>query len=92
MISYLIKFFAVLFFLKLLPVPINLDILLVRGNDFMLDLVCSFFFVLLLKSAASCFPLIGLSFDHMDRLVSLFGQLDELACRIDELGFRWDTI
>ena len=79
MFSYLIEFFAVLLFFKLLPVPINLDVLLVRGYDFMLNLVCSLFFVLLLKSAACCLPLIGLSLDHMNRLVSLLGQLDELA-------------
>ena len=52
LVTYLSQFFAVFLFLKLLPVPINLDVFLMGLNDLILDLVSSFFFGLLLTSTA----------------------------------------
>ena len=84
--TYLVKFFAVFLFLELLPVPVDFDVFLVGADNFVLDLVGSLLFVLLLESAASCLSLIGLSLDLVDCLVSFLGQLDKLAWR--ERGLR----
>lgn len=45
----LVEFFAVFLFLKFLPVPVDLDVLLVGGDHFVLDLVCA---------VTSCFLLV----------------------------------
>jgi len=45
----LVEFFAVFLFLKFLPVPVDLDVLLVGGDHFILDLVCA---------VTSCFLLV----------------------------------
>lgn len=63
LVTYLSQFFAVFLFLKLLPVPINLDVFLMGLNDLILDLVSSFFFGLLLTSAAVLVQLFGVRLD-----------------------------
>lgn len=77
--TYLIKFLAIFFFFKFLPVPVNLDILFMRWDDFVLNFVGSLLLVLLLEGAASGLPLIGFCFDLIDRAVSRSDQLFECA-------------
>ena len=77
--TYLIKFFAVFFFFEFLPVPINLDVLLMRGDDFVLDLVGSLLLVLLLEGAARGLPLVSFCLNLTDRTVSRSDQLLERA-------------
>ena len=73
--TYLIKFFAVFFFFEFLPVPVNLDVLFMRWDDFVLNFVGSLLLVLLLKSAALCLPLVGFCLDLVDGAVSRSDQL-----------------
>ena len=77
--TYLIKFFAVFFFFEFLPVPVNLDVLLMRGDDFVLDLVGSLLLVLLLEGAARGLPLVSFCLNLTDRTVSRSDQLLERA-------------
>ena len=86
--TYLIKFFAVFFFFEFLPVPINLDVLLMRGDDLVLDLVGSLLLVLLLKGSACSFPLVGFCLNLADGAVGCSNQLFKctyIAVRIIEL-------
>ena len=50
--TYFSKFFAVFLLFELLPVPVDLDVLLMRLDDFVLDLVSSLLFVTLLGRAS----------------------------------------
>ena len=68
--TYLIKFLAVFFLFEFLPVPVNLYIFLMRGDNFILDLVASLLLVLFLKGTSSGFPLISFCLDLVDCGVS----------------------
>ena len=74
-LTYLIELLAVFLLFKFLPVPIDFDILLMGGDNFILDFVRSFLLGLILKSSAVSFSLIGLSFDRVDRALSLSEEL-----------------
>ena len=73
--TYLIEFLTVFLLFEFLPVPIDFDILLMRRDNFILDLVGSFFLAFILKSSAVSFSLIGFCFDRIDRTLSLSGKL-----------------
>jgi hypothetical protein len=77
--TYLREFLAVFFLFKLLPVPINFDILLVRSNDFILNFVGTLLALLLLIISAVIFFLIDLSLNFGNRPVSLSAHLLNLA-------------
>ena len=78
-LNILSQLLAILFLFKLLPVPVNLDVLLVRLDDLILDLVCSLLFSLLFTSATVFVQLLGVSFDLDDLLGSLSSELLESA-------------
>ena len=84
--TYLIKFLAVFLLLEFLPVPIDLDVLLMGGDDFVLDLVGSLLLVLLLEGAASSLPLVGFRLDLVDCAVGRSDQLLERAYTVTSLG------
>ena len=69
-----------------MPVPIDLNVLLVGGDDFVLDLVGSLLLVLLLEGAASGLPLVSFRLDLVDRAVSRSDQLLERAYTVTSLG------
>ncbi len=46
--AYLGELLAIFLFFKLLPVPVNFYVFLMRLDDFVLDLVSSFLFIFLL--------------------------------------------
>ena len=83
LVTYLSQFFAVFLFLKLLPVPINLDVFLMGLNDLILDLVSSFFFGLLLTSTAVLIQLLGVRLDFYQ---ALFGS------SLNLLKFAYHTV
>jgi len=83
--NFLIELLAVFLLFKFLPVPIDFDILLMGGNDFVLDFVCSFLLGLILQSSAGSFSLIGLSFNRVDRALSLSKELLEITSRLIDL-------
>jgi len=62
------KLLAVFFLFKLLPSPINFDILLMRSNDLCLDLVSSFLSLLFLLNTSGIFSCIGVRSDFSDNL------------------------
>ena len=78
-LTYLIELLAVFLLLEFLPVPIDFDILLMGGDNFILDFVCSLLLGLILKSSAVSFSLIGLSFDRVDRALGLSEKLLEIT-------------
>ena len=80
LITYLGKLFAIFLLFQLLPVPVNLNVLLVRLNDFILDFVGSLLLVLLLSGAAVFVPLLSLDFDTDDLLLSRLTLLLQLTC------------
>lgn len=67
----LVELFAVFLFFQLLPVPVDLDVLLVGGYHFVLDLVCAFASRFLLLNATLVLNVVRLSFDRSDRLAGL---------------------
>jgi len=83
--NFLIELLAVFLLFKFLPVPIDFDILLMGGDNFILDFVCSFFLGLILQSSAGSFSLIGLSFNRVDRALSLSKELLEITSRLIDL-------
>ena len=80
LVTYLGQFFAVFLFLKLLPVPIDLDVFLVGLDDLVLNFVGSLFFGLLLASAAVLVQLLRVRLDLDEHLLSLPSDLLNLAC------------
>ena len=79
-VTYLRKLLAVFLFFKLLPVPIDLDVLLVGLDHFILDLVGSLLFILLFRGAALLVESLSLRLDANDRLFSLSTDLLEHTC------------
>ena len=75
----LVEFFAVFLLLQLLPVPVDLHVLLVRGDHFVLDLVRTFASRLLLLNASLVLNLVGLGLNRRDRLTSLAPDLFQVA-------------
>ena len=69
-ITYLRQLLAVLLLFELLPVPVDLDVLLVRLDDLVLDLVCPLLLGLLLDGAALFVQRLSLGLNADD---SLFG-------------------
>ena len=78
--TYIGKFFAIFLFFELLPVPINLDVLLVRCDDFVLNFICSFFFLFFLLVAPFVFGVISVCFDLSDCQICLSADLFEITC------------
>ena len=76
-VTYLRKLLAVFLFFKLLPVPIDFDILLVGLDHFVLDLVGSLLFILLFRGAALLVESLSLGLDANDCLFSLSADLLE---------------
>ena len=75
--TYLSEFFAIFLFFKLLPVPIDLNILLMRLNDLILNLVGTLLLVLLLKSTTVFVQLFGVVLDLRDLKLGPVTSLDE---------------
>ena len=73
--TYLCELLAVLLLFQLLPVPINLDVLLVRCDNFVLNFVASLLLLLLLKHAAVVLSGIGVRFDTSNGLISVTAHL-----------------
>jgi hypothetical protein len=63
----LVQLLAVFLLFKLLPVPIDLNVLLVGGDDFVLDLIGSFAASFLFLDAASVFSFVSVRFYLSDR-------------------------
>ena len=76
--TYLSELLAVLLFFELLPVPVDLDVLLVRLDDLVLDLVGPLLLGLLLNGAALLVQRLSLGLDADD---SLFGLPADLLKR-----------
>ena len=75
--TYLSQFFAIFLFFKLLPVPIDLNILLMGLNDLILNLVGTLLLVLLLKSTTVFVQLFGVVLDLRDLKLGPVTSLDE---------------
>ena len=75
--TYLSEFFAIFLFFKLLPVPIDLNILLMGLNDLILNLVGTLLLVLLLKSTTVFVQLFGVVLDLRDLKLGPVTSLDE---------------
>lgn len=75
------KFLAVLFFFKLLPIPINFDILLVWSDNFILDLVRTLFLFLLLIDTAFIFVLVSDGLDLSDCHGGFAAELLQQTCK-----------
>lgn len=78
--TYLRKLLAVFFLLQLLPVPVDLDVLLMRLDHFVLDFIRTFFLGFLLVAATSAVKLLGVRFDFYDALFRLPAHLLKNAC------------
>lgn len=66
-----VELFAVFFLLELLPGPVNLDVLLVRGDDLILDFLGSFSLHLLLADASLVLEPVGVRTDFGDDFARL---------------------
>ena len=80
LLDVLVQFFAVLLLLQLLPVPVDLHRLLVRGDHFVLDLVAALRLLRLLLLTAFVLRLVRFGFDAADRQVGRATDLLQLAC------------
>ena len=79
MVTYLCKLLTVFLFFKLLPVPIDLNILFMRLDHFILNLVRSFLFGLLFARASVLIKLLCVRLDLDQRFLSLPPDLLNLA-------------
>ena len=77
--TYLSQLLAILLLLKLLPVPIDLNILLMRLDHFILNLVCSFLLRLLLARSPVLIQLLRVRLDLDQNFLSLPPNLLNLA-------------
>ena len=66
---------AVFLLFKFLPVPVDFYVFLVRGDDFVLNLVCTLFLFLFLLDSASVFGLVGVGLNLGDCQVSCLSNL-----------------
>jgi hypothetical protein len=64
--TYIGKLLAVFLLFKLLPVPVDFNVLLVRGDDFVLNFVGSFLFLLFFEVATLVLGVVSVSFDSGD--------------------------
>ena len=64
--TYIGKLLAVFLLFKLLPVPVDFNVLFVRGDDFVLNLVGSFLFLLFFEVATLVLGVVSVSFDSGD--------------------------
>ena len=64
--TYIGKLLAIFFLFKLLPVPVDFNVLFVRGDDFVLNLVGSFLFLLFFEVATLVLGVVSVSFDSGD--------------------------
>jgi hypothetical protein len=60
--TYIGKLLAIFLLFKLLPVPVDFNVLLVRGDDFVLNLVGSFLFLLFFEVATLVLGVVSVSF------------------------------
>ena len=74
-----VKLFAIFLFFELLPRPVNLNVLLVRGNDLILNLFRTISLQLLLTDAPLVFETVGVRADFRDDLGRLALHLLEQA-------------
>lgn len=79
--KYLRQLLAVFFLFEFLPVPVNFDVLFVRGNDFVLNFVCPLLALLLLVVSAVIFSLINFGFNLSNGLVGVSAHLLDVACQ-----------
>ena len=77
--AYLSELLAILLFFKLLPVPVDFDVFFVGDENLVLDLVSSFLFIFLLKSASVFVKLLSVSLDLDDSLLSVDSDLLDMA-------------
>ena len=71
---------AIFLFFKFLPVPVNLDVLLVTSDDLVLDLICAFLAVLVLDIATIVFRFFGVLLNFCDHLrCVILGLLQEVC-------------
>jgi len=71
---------AVFLLFKLLPVPVDLDVLFVTGDDFVLDLVGTLLAVLVLDVATIVFRFFGVLLNFGDHLRSVVSRLLQQVC------------
>ena len=64
--TYIGKLLAVFLLFKLLPVPVDFNVLFVRGDDFVLNLVGSFLLLLFFEVTTLVLGVVGVSFDSGD--------------------------
>lgn len=88
-LDVLVQLFAVFLLFEFLPVPVDLDRLLVRGDHFVLDLVAALCFLGLLLLTAFVLGLVGFGFDAADRQVGRATDLLQLACTRRVKLCRW---
>ena len=69
--AYLIQLLAVFFFFQFLPVPVNLNVLLVARDDLRLDFICARVSVLLLLVASLLLLIVGVALELRDSLKGL---------------------
>ncbi len=77
--AYLGELLAIFFFFKLLPVPVDFYVFLMRLDDFVLDLVSSFLFIFLFECASVFVKLLCVSLDLDDSLLSIDSDLLDMA-------------
>jgi hypothetical protein len=81
---------TIFFLLKFLPVPVNLNILFVRSDDFVLNLVCSFLFVFFLFFSAFVLSVVNVVLNTSNRLICLLSYLNQSSYRINLiLTYLW---
>ena len=72
---------TVLFFFEFLPVPVNLNVFLMRGDHLILNFVGSVFFVFVFFFSASVLSVVNVIFNPSDGFVWLESHLDETTFR-----------
>lgn len=86
--TYFSELLAVFLLFKLLPVPVDFDILLVRLDHFILDLVSSFLLGFFFVTSASAIKLLRIGLDFDDAFLSLAADLLKNAYTIALVTFH----
>ncbi len=77
--TYVSEFLAILLFLEFLPVPIDLNVLLMTCDNFSLNFVSALVPILLLFIAAILFLVVGVALDlsyRLERIITCLDQVD----------------
>jgi len=79
LVYYLSQFLAVFFLFKFLPVPVDFDVFLMGGDDFILNFIGALLALFLLLITTQILGLIDIRLDTRDRLIRLPTHLFNVA-------------